>query len=326
MLVFRFFTFIFIASFSTHALAWGKRGHQIVGETAALLASKEPSGEFLKAHSFDMGYYNNVPDLVWKKPKTYKSESNNHFMDLEIFEEALKKKKADLTSALKLTRSEFEKKYPEIKEKAGRAFWRISEMTEALNEVTQVLRKSSKKIINKKQHQALQEKWLVLAGTLGHYVADLSQPLHVSENYDGQLTDQKGIHHIYETVYVDELYPKISVDVLEQARKDWKKEKEKLSSLSLLELLQWEASQSQKRLKAVLELDKKLGRKDPTKIAKEYRSMIVEQLASGGVTLAEIFHRHLQWEYVGDKFYFFGSDVKHIDPGPLKNPVEKSFL
>lgn len=34
---------------------------------------------------------------------------------------------------------------------------------------------------------------------LGHYIADAHVPLHASENYDGQLTGQKGIHAFWES-------------------------------------------------------------------------------------------------------------------------------
>lgn len=34
---------------------------------------------------------------------------------------------------------------------------------------------------------------------IGHYVADIHVPLHTTDNYDGQLTDQKGIHSRWES-------------------------------------------------------------------------------------------------------------------------------
>ena len=37
------------------------------------------------------------------------------------------------------------------------------------------------------------------AADIGHYVGDLHNPLHDTENYDGQLTDQDGIHSRYES-------------------------------------------------------------------------------------------------------------------------------
>ena len=40
---------------------------------------------------------------------------------------------------------------------------------------------------------------LFLAADLGHYVGDAHMPLHTSANHDGQLTDQKGIHSLWES-------------------------------------------------------------------------------------------------------------------------------
>jgi hypothetical protein len=40
---------------------------------------------------------------------------------------------------------------------------------------------------------------LKLSADIGHYIADANVPLHTSENYNGQLTDQEGIHGLWET-------------------------------------------------------------------------------------------------------------------------------
>ena len=48
---------------------------------------------------------------------------------------------------------------------------------------------------------------LFYAADLGHYVADLHVPLHTTINYDGQLTGQKGLHHMWET-----FIPEINLD------------------------------------------------------------------------------------------------------------------
>jgi hypothetical protein len=42
-----------------------------------------------------------------------------------------------------------------------------------------------------------------MAGAMSHYVGDLSQPLHVSKNYDGQETGDVGIHHFFETANLE---------------------------------------------------------------------------------------------------------------------------
>ncbi|HLW21175.1 MAG TPA: zinc dependent phospholipase C family protein [Cyclobacteriaceae bacterium] len=40
---------------------------------------------------------------------------------------------------------------------------------------------------------------LRLAADLGHYIGDINVPLHTTENYNGQLTDQHGIHGFWES-------------------------------------------------------------------------------------------------------------------------------
>lgn len=41
---------------------------------------------------------------------------------------------------------------------------------------------------------------LFYAADLGHYIADAVVPLHTTENYDGQLTNQKGLHSLWESM------------------------------------------------------------------------------------------------------------------------------
>ena len=44
-----------------------------------------------------------------------------------------------------------------------------------------------------------QDKILRLAADMGHYVADACVPLHTTRNYNGQLTNQRGIHALWES-------------------------------------------------------------------------------------------------------------------------------
>mgnify|MGYP000530712034 CR=1 FL=1 len=43
------------------------------------------------------------------------------------------------------------------------------------------------------------ERIIKLSADLGHYIADAHVPLHATENYNGQLTNQKGIHGLWES-------------------------------------------------------------------------------------------------------------------------------
>lgn len=41
---------------------------------------------------------------------------------------------------------------------------------------------------------------LFYAADIGHYIGDANVPLHTSANYDGQLSDQRGIHNLWESL------------------------------------------------------------------------------------------------------------------------------
>jgi hypothetical protein len=67
----------------------------------------------------------------------------------------------------------------------GTGAWRVGQFFLAAKEA----------FANNKTSEGLQ--W---AGAMAHYVGDLAQPLHVTHNYDGQLTGQKGLHAWFESI------------------------------------------------------------------------------------------------------------------------------
>ena len=309
------------------AHAWGRRGHAITCHVAGTLASTRPSGEFLRSHTFDLGYYCNTPDLVWKKGDLYQKESFNHFMDLEIFERAFKG--SDVAKPFELTRDEFNAKFPKVENSAGRAYWRIRELMKAMGELSAALKKSEMKTDDR---HALQADWLLHAGAIGHYVGDLAQPLHVTENYDGQMTSQKGVHAWFEDDLVDELFlgrgESLESLVMKAADQKWRKAiapakgKSAKSELALLEDL---AKESNRQLKQLLKIDKDLGRKNIKEAAAAFKPMLIEQLATGAVTLAQLWSRELGWDYDGKKFYNFHStptfiEIPKTNAGPSPTP------
>ena len=54
---------------------------------------------------------------------------------------------------------------------------------------------------------------LQLSAEIGHYIGDASVPLHTTENYNGQLTGQRGIHAFWES-RIPELFAAAEYDVL----------------------------------------------------------------------------------------------------------------
>ena len=51
---------------------------------------------------------------------------------------------------------------------------------------------------------------VLIAADLGHYVGDAHMPLHITKNYNGQLSGQSGIHSRYESSMIDKYSSQIS--------------------------------------------------------------------------------------------------------------------
>ena len=163
---------IAVAVVNTSAWAWGRRGHEIVCASAAYLVADQPKADFLKEHSFDLGYYCNVPDFIWKEPATYSPRGFNHYINLEIFDRAVRGT-ATVKNPYDLDRIAFDKAFPQVPISAGRVWWRVKEMDALLQQDREKLLKSD---LAKDKRQESQGDWLVHAGALGHYLGDLSMP------------------------------------------------------------------------------------------------------------------------------------------------------
>ncbi|MCM2281107.1 MAG: hypothetical protein NDI61_04600 [Bdellovibrionaceae bacterium] len=300
------------------AHAWGKRGHSVIAQTAAMIgADRKTENEFLRNHAFDLGYYANVPDIIWKKPETYKIESNNHFMDMEIFQRAFSAKAGDavLLKPFELNRAEFEAKFPDVPVTAGRAYWRIRELMERLQKAKTELSKTDLTREKRHEHQAT---WLVVAGVIGHYVGDLGQPLHVTENYDGQMSEQKGVHAFFESDVVDSFAPgELEAEIGQQAARKAKTFFQAATGKSDLALLEELTTKSHKQLADLLKADKKIGRQSMSKARSAYRKLMVDRMVDASLYLAELWSRATGWTYDGEKFFTFVSTPEFIPPGPV---------
>lgn len=294
------------------AKAWGRRGHSTVAAVAATIVAKEEKKNWIKAHTVDLSYYANVPDLVWKKKETFAREEPEHFIDMDLLRSqmGIEQYKKPWPS----DRKAFEDLYPKVPESTGRLPWRISEISSKLASVADRLKENKS---NDQSRQDLEGEWLVLAGILAHYVGDLSQPLHVTENYDGQKTKQKGIHLYFEDTLVNELYPRLDDYVYEETKRLWPKLKRTLASLTLNQLIRQLAEDSFRLVPQVLATDKNVGRNNLSQSVRANKNMIVRRLAMGSVYLAEIWRRQLQWKPSTESLYYFEPTPKFLEPGPV---------
>ncbi len=155
-------------------LSWGPVGHEPINR-AAVLALPAPVQSFFYNHIDFITQESTVPDLrknllndPWEKPR--------HFLDLENF---------GSYDSLPATLAEAKKKYDsEFLQQNGILPWVL---LERMDKLTKAFKNTNKTEI------------LFLAADLGHYLGDAHMPLHTSANYDGQLTNQKGIHAFFES-------------------------------------------------------------------------------------------------------------------------------
>lgn len=191
---------ILSAAFSSPCFAWGSKGHYIVNESAAEL-TKSPAAEFFRDNKKTLGKFANTPDGLWKRPGTYEKERGTHFFHWDVY------KKSNLLGSFDgLTlASVINKKGMHFVEENGSAMFRI----------TGIYRRLVTALQKKNWNEAVQ-----MAGVMGHYVGDISQPMHVSSDYDGQSIGRPGVHKYFETTLVDQVpHDRLTSDVIEDGEK-----------------------------------------------------------------------------------------------------------
>lgn len=156
-------------------LSWGIVGHERINK-AAVMALPQQLQVFFYNHIDFITQEASVPDIR-KYALKYKDENPRHYIDLENF-------KAPIDSLPK-TLEEANKKYDaKFLNDNGILPWYIEDM---MIKLTKAFKEKNRAEI------------LFLAADLGHYIGDAHMPLHTSANHDGQLTDQKGIHSLWES-------------------------------------------------------------------------------------------------------------------------------
>ena len=159
---------------SAFLVSWGTFGHEHINR-AAVFALPAPVQTFFYNHIDFITQEATVPDLR-KYTLNDKAENPRHFIDLENF--------GSLDSIPKTT-EELKKKYDDkFLNSNGILFWYVQDLMEKL---TKAFKEKKKTEI------------LFIASDLGHYIGDAHMPLHTSANYDGQMTNQKGIHALWES-------------------------------------------------------------------------------------------------------------------------------
>ena len=183
--------------FPTLLDAWGYDGHRRINYLASMQL-KGQFGQFLKNNSDPLKWYAVAPDY---NKDIDSQEFHRHFIDTDYY---------DVYPFTKIPRNyeDLVSRYGEDKiRKYGIAPWTINETCERIID-----------LLKKNQF----EKAIYNMGVVGHYIADLHNPLHTIINYNGQFTGNDGVHKRWEHRLVDEYVKKIKpVGNIEDVEDPW---------------------------------------------------------------------------------------------------------
>ncbi len=155
-------------------VSWGVVGHEHINKAAVMILPK-PMLTFFYNHIDFITQESSVPDIR-KYSLNYKDENPRHYFDMENF---------GSQDSLPKTLAEANRKYDaKFLMNNGILPWYIDDM---MVKLTNAFKNKSRAEI------------LFLSADLAHYIGDAHMPLHTSANHDGQLTDQKGIHALWES-------------------------------------------------------------------------------------------------------------------------------
>lgn len=165
--------------------SWGEKGHAVINKKAVELLPKEMDSfkvwkDYLAQHASDA-------DI---RRETDKAEAPRHYIDIDFYREFLNDNMIENEDKLI-------SKYGDSTVTANGILPWATQKT--LSNLTEAFKEKNR------------DKILIYAADLGHYVADGHQPMHTTVNYNGQLTDQNGVHFRYEVTMVDR-----NIDTLEQ--------------------------------------------------------------------------------------------------------------
>lgn len=166
-------------------MSWGRTGHRIISLKTALSFNQEMNAfwdwtAYLSSHASD-------PDL---RRASFPEQATNHYIDIDNY--------AEYVETGKIPHS-----FTEVVEKHGEEF---VDKQGTLPWVTLSILDSLTNSFKRKDW----EKATFFAADLGHFVADGHMPFHITRNYDGQFTGNKGIHGRYESAMINAFQNEIS--------------------------------------------------------------------------------------------------------------------
>lgn len=176
------------------ASAWSWEAHRFIMRRALEILPAEIK-PFFTEHREETIYRSIDPDL-WRDAGW--EEDHNHFVNFgapELGPFPFVAFPRDQTAAL-------EKFGASGLKRLGTLPWRLQEMVGNLRRAFEGFAKGN---------GLSPQQTVLFAGAASHYIQDATQPLHASNNYDGQLTDQRGLHSRFELGLIERFESRITL-------------------------------------------------------------------------------------------------------------------
>ena len=178
---------LFVLAFSNFMFGWGDQGHKLINNKGIAVLPAEMKAfkkwqDYITVHSVD-------PD---NRKGSDKTEGPKHFIDIDYYKEFMNGKMIEDKKDLAAVYGD------SMVTKQGILPWAT---VDTYSKLVQALKDKNK------------DKILLYTSDLGHYVADGHQPMHTMLNYNGQLTNQKGLHARYEINMVDKYIKDIEASI-----------------------------------------------------------------------------------------------------------------
>ena len=178
---------LIVVAFANFVFGWGDQGHKLINNKAVALLPTEMQAftkwqDYITLHSVD-------PD---NRKRDDKTEAPKHFIDIDFYKEFINGKMVEDKKELTAVYGD------SMVTRQGLLPWAT---LDTYNKLIQAFKDKNK------------DKVLLYTSDLGHYVGDGHQPMHTMLNYNGQLTNQKGVHARYEIKMVDKYIKDIEASI-----------------------------------------------------------------------------------------------------------------
>ena len=177
------FTFLTILFLTPNNYPWGKTGHKLINKEAIDILPPEMIAfknwqDYLVEHAVDAD----------DRRKFDKTEPPKHYIDIDFYKEFD-------SGRMIYDEQQLDTIYGDSTVKSiGTLPWSTMD---AFKNLVEAFKEKNR------------DKALIYASDLAHYVADGHQPFHTVMNFNGQLTNQKGIHGRYEISMIEKYYDQI---------------------------------------------------------------------------------------------------------------------